>query len=71
MNFVQIFDLIGCHGNLNIKFSKKNIKKSSSQKSYRDEAETLHKCLLLSSTYIVFFITVVHVISCFGNFKFP
>ena len=33
MNFVQIIDLIGCHGNQYVKFSKKNIQKSSSQKS--------------------------------------
>ena len=31
MNFVQITDLIGCHGNINGKFSKKYSKINSSE----------------------------------------
>ena len=48
MNFVQMmksFILIGCHGNRNIKFSKKIFKNLLLRSHKWDEAETLHKCL--------------------------
>ena len=37
--------LIGCHGNLNVKFSEKIFKNLLLRRHTGDEAETLHKCL--------------------------
>ena len=37
--------LNGCHGNQNVKFSKKIFKNLLLRSLKRDEAETLHKCL--------------------------
>ena len=43
MNFVQIPNLIGCHGNIKGKFSKKKIFKNLLLRRRKwDEAETLH-----------------------------
>ena len=44
MNFVQIADLIGCHGNIKGKFSNKIFKNLLLRIRKGDEVETLHTC---------------------------
>ena len=46
MNFNDFVDfLIGCHGNQNVKFSKKIFRNILLRSHKGDKAETLHKCL--------------------------
>ena len=63
--------LIGCHVNRTAKFSKKNIQKSSSQKSKGDEAETLRKSLCYYSLHKLFYCYCACGFIAMATFKFP
>ena len=72
MNFVQIVDLIGCHGNRNIKLKKKILKNLLLRSHKGDEVETLHKCLCYYPLHKLCFLLLLHMwFHCYGNFKFP
>ena len=43
--FAKSLILIGCHGNRNVKFSRKILKNRFLRSHKGDEAETLHNCL--------------------------
>ena len=55
MNFIQSLILISCHGNRNVKFSKKIFRNLFLRSHKRDEAETLHKCLCYYPVHKLYF----------------
>ena len=64
--------LIGCHGNQNVKFSKKILKKLLLRNHKGDEAESLPKCLCCYPLHKLWFLLLLPMwLCCYGHFKFP